>query len=124
MVNLTELKEISNNPDLENLPDGNDDDIKTLELSTYSKTAWLQEVVFFGTNILIIGVSLIIALISIMAKAVWMDVFIRTGASILILGFLGWVINWLFGKYIITAKFQELKEQASEEEEHSVEFSA
>ena len=106
---MGDFEEIPNNPPASGLSDDSPDDIKTLELSTYSKTAWLQEVVFFGTNILIIFVSLIVAMISIVAKASWIDVFIRTGTSILIFGFIGWMINWFFGKYILAAKFQELK---------------
>jgi hypothetical protein len=119
-----ELEVPSDNLLTEDLTDENLEDIKTLELSTYSKTAWLQEVAFFITNVTIISISLLVALISIIAKAVMIDIFIRVASTILIFGFLGWVINWLFGKYIIAAKFQEFKEQVGEENEHMVEFNA
>jgi hypothetical protein len=39
------------------------------------------------------------------------EVLLRVGVTVLVTGFLGWMINFLFGKFILDAKYEELKEQ-------------
>jgi len=85
-----------------------------LEILSTSKTAWLQEVMYFGTKLVIILVTVAVATIAIFVKANWFEVILRSGVTVLVLGFMGWIVNWLFGKFLLEAKFEEMKEQTSE----------
>jgi hypothetical protein len=86
-----------------------------LELVPATKTAWLQEISFFITKVIIILVSSLTAIISIVVKANWVDVIIRTSLAIFVLGLLGWLFNWLLGKYLVEAKYKEMKEMMESE---------
>ncbi|MBI9044036.1 MAG: hypothetical protein JEZ06_06100 [Anaerolineaceae bacterium] len=63
------------------------------------------------TKIVVILVSVLVAGLSIVAKATWIAVISRTGLALLVLGILGWIFNWFLGKYFIEASFDELKEK-------------
>ncbi|NPV84679.1 MAG: hypothetical protein HPY45_01545 [Anaerolineae bacterium] len=88
-------------------------------LLPHSKVAWLQEVAFTVTKLLIVVVTCLVAILSILARAQWYDILIRTAVTILSLGFLGWLINWFLGRYLVEAKLMELEEEKMREEQEA-----
>lgn len=82
-----------------------------LEIIYSTKMAWLQEILDFWTKLIIILVTVLVTVISILVKADVIEIMIRSGVTILITGLLGWVINFLFGKFILDAKYEEIKAQ-------------
>lgn len=88
-----------------------------LMLLPHSKVAWLQEVAFTFTKLLIVIVTCLVAILSVLARAQWYDILIRTAVTILSLGFLGWLINWFLGRYLVEVKLMELEEEKMREEQ-------
>ena len=87
-----------------------------IELIPSQKIAWLQEIAFTATRLLVLLVALIVITLSLIAKVAWWIIILRAGVSILLLGFLGYVFNWFLGKYLIDAKLAELKEKKEAED--------
>jgi len=87
-----------------------------IELVGSSKIPWLQEVTLTGTKILVLVVTLAVITLSIVAKVSWWVIILRAGVSILVLGFLGYLFNWIFGKYLVDAKLVELREKRAAED--------
>ena len=83
---------------------------------TSSKIPWLQEVSLTWTKILILVVALVVITLSLVAKVAWWVIILRAGVSILVLGILGYLFNWILGKYLVEAKLAELKDKLAEEE--------
>ena len=94
----------------------NKPELAELELVTATKTPWLQEVVMTSTKFLILAVTLIVILLSINAKAGLWLVLLRGSVSILVMGFLGYMVNWFFGRYLVEAKVAELREKVEAED--------
>jgi uncharacterized membrane protein (DUF106 family) len=102
-------------------PEEGDDNQSTsesneIELVTSSKIPWLQEVTLTGTKILVLVVTLVVITLSIVAKVAWWVIILRAGVSILVLGILGYLLNWILGKYLVEAKLVELKAKVAAEE--------
>lgn len=102
--------------DMEGEPPVDEEQKNEIELVPSSKVAWLQEVGFTTTKILILLVALAVITLSLVAKVDWWIIILRAGVSILILGFLGYLFNWFLGKYLVEAKLVELKEKLEVEE--------
>ena len=105
----------SSNPEDENKNDSGNE-TKTIEVVTSSKIPWLQEVSLTWTKILILVVALVVITLSLVAKVAWWVIILRAGVSILVLGILGYLFNWILGKYLVEAKLAELKDKLAEEE--------
>jgi len=88
-------------------------------LLPHSKVAWLQEVAFAVTRLLIVVVTCLVAVLSILARAQWYDILIRIAVTILSLGFLGWLINWFLGRYLVEVKLMELEEEKMKEQQEA-----
>jgi hypothetical protein len=87
-----------------------------IEIIPSSKIAWLQEVSLTATKILVAFVAVIVITLSLIAKVDWWIIILRAGVSILLLGFLGYLLNWFLAKYLIEAKLAELKEKKEAED--------
>ena len=105
----------SSNPEDENKNDSGNE-TKTIEVVTSSKIPWLHEVSLTWTKILILVVALVVITLSLVAKVAWWVIILRAGVSILVLGILGYLFNWILGKYLVEAKLAELKDKLAEEE--------
>lgn len=61
------------------------------------------------------------AIASLMARAPMLVVLMRTGVTILVVGLLGFLINWLIAKYLVVSTVEKLEEEmtarASESED-------
>lgn len=79
----------------------------------------LSEVSLTVTGIIIAISAGGAAIAAVLARAPMMIVLFRTGITILVVGLLGYLINWLIGKYLIKStleKFsEELESRTSEE---------
>jgi hypothetical protein len=51
------------------------------------------------------------AIASLLAQAPVQVVLVRTGVTILVVGLLGYLINWLIGKYLIIATLEKFSEE-------------
>jgi hypothetical protein len=67
------------------------------------------------TRILILAAAIFVAAASIVVKVTWLDVLIRTGVTIFVLGLCGFILNWFIGKHFIEATLAELKELQNQE---------
>jgi hypothetical protein len=61
------------------------------------------------TKILILITAGLVFLFSLQAGAEWYDVAIRTSLAIIVVGLLGWYINWKLGKWIISYEMNKLQ---------------
>jgi len=87
-----------------------------IELIESSKIPWLQEIFFTGTKIFILVLTLIVITLSIVAKVTWWVIILRAGVTILVIGFLAYLLNWILGRYLVDAKLAELKEKNAVDE--------
>lgn len=74
------------------------------------KIPLLLEFLFTLTKIVVISVGIFVILLSILNKSTWVDILVRGGITIFVLGLLGLLINWVAGKMFIQAAYQEMKE--------------
>jgi hypothetical protein len=63
------------------------------------------------TKILILITAGIVFMISLQAGAEWYDVAIRTSLTIILVGLLGWYINWMLGKWIISYEMNKMQKE-------------
>jgi hypothetical protein len=61
-------------------------------------------------KILILITAGIVFLISLQAGAEWYDVAIRTSLTIVVVGLLGWYINWMLGKWIVSYEMNKIQD--------------
>lgn len=123
MTDLPDFENFDENTDLESGVggEGQEQSGKEIELISSSKVAWLQEVGFTVTKILVLVVTLLVITLSIVAKVEWWIIILRAGVCVLLLGFLGYLLNWLLGKYLVEAKLAELKEKKEIEDAEEAE---
>lgn len=78
------------------------------------------------TKIVILAATIFVAAASIIIKVSWLDVLIRTGITIFVLGIIGFLLNWFLGKHFIDATLVELKEleQKKSQEDANVQVQA
>lgn len=70
----------------------------------------LSEIILTITSILVALMGAIVAIASIVAQAPVLIILLRTGVSILVVGVLGYFVNWLFGKYLIHSTVEQFME--------------
>jgi len=73
----------------------------------------LAEVSMTVARVLTILVTGIVTVLSIFAKASVLAIILRAGVSLLVLGTLTFLINWLVSRYLIQATLEEWKEAFS-----------
>ena len=61
---------------------------------------------------LVIFTAIAVFLLSIMAHARWYAVAFRTSLAMLVVGFFGWLINWIISKWVIAYEIQRLEEES------------
>jgi hypothetical protein len=96
-------------------------DIKSIQntipqVSSTVQIPLLSEIVLTITSILVALVGAIVAITSILAQAPVLIVLLRTGVSILVVGLLGYFINWTFGKYLIHSTVEQFMEVIEKKE--------
>jgi hypothetical protein len=84
------------------------------------------EFLFAITRILVIVIAVLVAILSILAKASYLDIVIRVGICIFSLGLVGFIINWIVGKQYIKSAVAELVEIENKNKErgNSIQFEA
>lgn len=87
-----------------------DRDPVQLSFTASSKIAWLQEIGFTMTKIMILLTTGLVIGLSINVKASWLDILMRAGVTIFVLGLTGWFVNLVFGKILVDVKYSELEE--------------
>jgi hypothetical protein len=87
-----------------------DRDPVQLSFTASSKIAWLQEIGFTMTKLLILLTTVLVIGLSINVKASWLAILLRAGVTIFVLGLAGWFVNLVFGKILVDIKYSELAE--------------
>jgi len=68
------------------------------------------------TRLVIVLTTVAVMLYSILAKVSIVDLITRVAVTIIVMGGIGWLFNWMLSKFLIEATLAELKEKAEEEE--------
>jgi len=74
------------------------------------------------TRLVVIVITVLVAILSIMVKASLVDIAVRVGISILVLGLLGILINWLVGRRYISSALLEMNEIGNKSQENESSF--
>lgn len=62
-------------------------------------------------KILVLVTAIIVSITSLMAHARWYSIALRTGLAMLVVGFFGWIINWMISKWVIAYEIQKFEEE-------------
>jgi hypothetical protein len=96
------------------LSDINDNDKDSRSILIYpfgkKKIPLFLEFLLTITRVIVIVIAVLVITLSLIAKASWLDVAIRVGISIFVLGLLGILFNWLIGRQYIHSAVSEMKE--------------
>ena len=57
-----------------------------------------------------------VALVSILTRATLLDIVLRTAGALILVGLLGWALNFILGKFLVDATFREMSEISEQEE--------
>lgn len=108
----------TNSIEMDGIDETNDiqPELEELEVVTTTKVPWLQEVVLSVTKLLILVVTVAVIALSINARVGLWLIFVRASVTILLMGFLGFLVNWFLGKYLVEAKVNELREKIEAED--------
>jgi hypothetical protein len=84
------------------------------------------EFLFTITRLVVIVSTVLVAVLSVIAKASLVDVAIRVGITTFSLGLLGTLINWLVGNQYLQSAVEEMKEidQENRTNNNSIQFEA
>jgi hypothetical protein len=61
-------------------------------------------------KLLVLVTALVVFSTSFMAHAEWYTIAVRTILAMLVVGYLGWYINWMLGKWVITYEMKKFEE--------------
>lgn len=72
----------------------------------------ILEVVYNLSKLVVVLTGVTVFGVSLLAKATWLDIVIRTASSLLLVGVMVCALNWLISRYMVEATLADLKEQA------------
>lgn len=84
----------------------------------------LSEVCLTITSIVIVLSAGGVALAAVLAKAPVMVILMRAAVTILVVGLIGYFINWLIGRYLINATVEKFREQMAGSSDDELETEA
>jgi uncharacterized membrane protein len=66
-------------------------------------------------KILVLFTAAIVFFVSLMANAKWYAIGIRTSLAMISVGLLGWVANWILGKWVLKYELNKYEEEQNQE---------